>query len=235
MYPGSFNPATIAHLALAEAAREQAGLDAVELVVSEVALGKEHHAQPSAEERVAALSALTAGRNWLTVRRRREQLVADLAVGYDAVVMGSDKWLQVLDPAWYGGSVAERDRALARLPLVLVAPRANAPLPERWPTGRAGPGRWAPTVMVLSLPDELAEVSSTAVRLGRLDWAVRQPTPGGPRGGQPAGHDDDPAPRGSAATAESDPWLDAQRGEVCTRRVAPPHGGARPGSPEPER
>jgi len=32
-YPGSFNPPTIAHLAVADAARRQAGLDSVDLVL----------------------------------------------------------------------------------------------------------------------------------------------------------------------------------------------------------
>src|SRR6185436_14384082 len=39
-YPGTFNPPTVAHLAVALAARSQCGLDRVELVLSEVPLGK---------------------------------------------------------------------------------------------------------------------------------------------------------------------------------------------------
>ena len=48
-----------------------------------------------------------------------------IAEGYHAVVMGADKWRQVIDPAWYGDDPAARDEAVARLPRVLVAPRAD--------------------------------------------------------------------------------------------------------------
>ena len=37
--------------------------------------------------------------------------------------MGADKWAQVRDPAWYDGSIAARDAAVAGSPRVLVAPR----------------------------------------------------------------------------------------------------------------
>ncbi len=47
VYPGSFDPPTVAHLAIAEAARDQAGLDRVVLAVSRAALGKEQRRQPS--------------------------------------------------------------------------------------------------------------------------------------------------------------------------------------------
>ena len=69
------------------------------------------------------LERLTASRPWL--RRRRDRRAADHRhrAGYDVVVMGADKWAQVRDPAWYDGSVAARDAALARLARVLVAPR----------------------------------------------------------------------------------------------------------------
>ncbi|MBO0731843.1 MAG: hypothetical protein J2P57_21470 [Acidimicrobiaceae bacterium] len=47
-YPGSFNPPTVAHLAIADAARRVMGLERVDFVVSRVALGKEDVAVPSA-------------------------------------------------------------------------------------------------------------------------------------------------------------------------------------------
>ncbi len=78
-----------------------------------------------------------------------EQLIADIAAGYDVVVMGADKWAQVRDPAWYGDDPAARDAALARLPRVLVAPR---------------PGFTIVGAEVLELPDHLGAVSSTAAR-----------------------------------------------------------------------
>jgi predicted RNA-binding protein with PIN domain len=71
-------------------------------------------------------------------------------VGYDVVVMGADKWAQVLDPDWYD-DVAARDAALAQLPRVLVAPR---------------PGFDVVGAEVLELPVDLGHVSSTAARSG---------------------------------------------------------------------
>lgn len=148
-YPGSFNPPTLAHLAVAEAAVRQGGLARVDLVLSRVALGKEAAAEPTVEQRRAVLEAVAASRPWLGVAVTDARLIADVAAGYDAVVMGADKWAQVLDPAWYGGSVAARDAAVASLPRVLVAPRGG-----QYPDG----------VQLLDVPDELHGVSASAVR-----------------------------------------------------------------------
>jgi nicotinate-nucleotide adenylyltransferase len=160
-YPGSFDPPTIAHLAVAEAAVRQAGLDRVDLVLAHRPLGKEHLDAASVERRRNLLLAVAADRPWLGVAVTDARLIADQAEGYDAVVMGADKWAQVVDPAWYGGSVAARDAAVARLPRVLVAPRAG----ER-PAG----------VELLDMPAHVADVSSTAVRSGAphaAGWALR--------------------------------------------------------------
>jgi len=159
-YPGSFDPPTIAHLAVAEAAVRQAGLDRVDLLISRRTLGKDHLDEPTVARRRAVLEAVAADRPWLGVRVADGALIADLAAGYDAVVMGADKWAQVCDPAWYGGSLAARDAALAHLPRVLVAPRAGD-----HPTG----------VELLDLPDHLADVSASAVRAGAphaAGWAL---------------------------------------------------------------
>ncbi len=152
-YPGSFNPPTVAHLAVAEAAVRQAGLDRVDLVLSRVTLGKEHLDAPGVDERRAVLEAVAASRDWLGVAVTDARLIVDAAAGYDAVIMGADKWAQVLDARWYEGSEAARDAAVARLPRVLVAPRAG----DR-PAG----------VELLDLPDHLGEVSATAVRSGAV-------------------------------------------------------------------
>ncbi len=156
-YPGTFSPPTIAHLAVAEAARRQGRLDRVELLVSEVGLGKEGPGVPSAEERAAALGAVTASRPWLSVRTTAARLVADIVAGYHAVIVGADKWAQLVDPAWYDSPRA-RDEALQRLPPVLVAPRPPFPLPSG--------------VTVLDLDEVYAEVSSSAVRGGRREWML---------------------------------------------------------------
>jgi len=76
------------------------------------------------------------------------------------VVMGADKWGQVIDPAWYGGSESARDEAVARLPRVVVVPRPPYPLPAPGSTG----------VEVLDLPTYHGDVSSTAARGGSREW-----------------------------------------------------------------
>ena len=58
-YPGSFNPPTVAHLAVAEAAVAAAGLVRLDLVVSTVALDRERVSAPTLADRLAeALDAL---------------------------------------------------------------------------------------------------------------------------------------------------------------------------------
>ena len=121
--PGSFDPPTIAHVAIAEAAVRVGALDRLDLAISRVALGKDAAAQRPLESRVAMLERLAVSRPWLGIVVTDAQLITDIAAGYDVVVMGADKWAQVRDPAWYDGSIAARDAALARLPRVLVAPR----------------------------------------------------------------------------------------------------------------
>lgn len=162
VYPGSFSPPTVAHLAVAEAARARAGLARLDLVVSRRALGKEGSRGPGPEQRLEVLLAVAASRPWLGVRLSDHRLVADLAAGYDVVVMGADKWAQVRDPAWYGGSVTERDAALARLPRVLVAPRDGHP---------RSAAALAPAEP-LDLDAAHGPVSSSAVRAGRLEWML---------------------------------------------------------------
>jgi len=152
-FPGSFNPLTMGHLAVAEAAREQCQLDVVDLVVSRVALAKESVERPRLEDRVSVLRDAAASRPWLGIVVTDDKLIADVAAGYDVVVMGADKWAQVVDPAFYGGSTEARDAAVARLPTVAVAPRPPFDVPAR----------------VIAL-DVSHGASSTAVREGRRDW-----------------------------------------------------------------
>lgn len=163
-FPGTFNPPTVAHLAIAEAALHAAELDRVDLVVSEVSLGKEHLEAMLLDQRLAVLREVAVTRPWLGVVRTSHQLLADIAAGYDAVVVGADKWDQVQDPAWYEGSVAKRDAALARLPLAIVFTRPPSPEPE------PVPGR----VLVLALGPGYEGISSTGARAGRREWMLQE-------------------------------------------------------------
>jgi hypothetical protein len=152
-YPGSFNPLTVAHLAVAAAARIQCELDVVDLIVSRVALAKENVERPRLEDRIAVLRAAAASRPWLGVVVTDDQLIADAAAGYDIVVMGADKWAQVVDPAFYENDETARDASVSRLPEVAIAPRPPCVVPDG--------------VVVL---DVSHDASSTAVREGRTDW-----------------------------------------------------------------
>jgi phosphopantetheine adenylyltransferase len=154
VYPGSFDPPTIAHVAIAEAAVRTGTLTRLDLAVSRIALGKDADGQRPIESRVALLERLTDARPWLSVIVTDAQLITDIAAGYDLVVMGADKWAQVRDPAWYDGSAAARDAALARLSRVLVAPR---------------PGFEVVGAEVLEVPAHLGTVSSSAARAGNLE------------------------------------------------------------------
>src|SRR4051794_13516548 len=120
VYPGSFDPPTVAHVHLAECAVDQLGLARVDLVISVDALGKDDATLTPLGGRVAALAQLAAGRPWLAAHPPPHRLVADIARDYDVVVLGADKWHQLLDPAWYGG-LEERDAALRLLPTVALA------------------------------------------------------------------------------------------------------------------
>jgi len=151
VYPGSFDPPTIAHVAIAEAAVRAGALTRLDLAISRVALGKDAAAQAPVESRRALVERLSAARPWLRVVVTESRLVTDIAEGYDVVVMGADKWAQVRDPDWYDGSEAARDAAVARLARVLVAPRPGFPVVG---------------AEVLDLPEHLAAVSSSAARGG---------------------------------------------------------------------
>lgn len=161
VYPGSFDPPTVAHLAVADAARARLSVDVVELVISVDPLGKDAAAQTEVDRRVDALRGVAANRDWLEVRVTHERLLVDIAAGAHALVVGADKWAQLVDPAWYG-SPAARDAALARLPVVAVAPRPPHPLPE------PAPGR----VVLLDIDATHHPISASAVRGGRHDWVL---------------------------------------------------------------
>lgn len=152
VYPGSFDPLTVAHLAIAEAAVTQAALDRVDLALSRRALGKDHGGHHSLDDRVAAIERAAAARPWLGAIVTDAQLVTDIARGYDAVVMGADKWAQVRDPAWYGGDEHARDAAVAALPRVLLVARPGFPETDG--------------AQLLEIDGELAHVSSTRARAG---------------------------------------------------------------------
>lgn len=155
IYPGSFNPPTRAHIEIAVAARITHGLLRVDLAISAVALGKESVQLPHIDDRIEVIRASIAEIDGLGFVLTEAQLIADIADGYDVVVMGADKWTQVNDPSWYDDDPATRDAVLARLPSLALAPR---------------PPHTVPDEHRLPVADDLLEISSTAARQGRHEW-----------------------------------------------------------------
>lgn len=156
-YPGSFDPPTIAHLAIAVMARRAADLDEVHLIVSRSALGKPQADNAPFDLRVEVIKASIAHADWMKLVVTDDQLIADIADGYDAVILGADKWEQVNDPAFYDDDPAARDAAIARLPRI-VGP------------GRPGAAAMPDSATVIQLPAKLLDVSSSAARDGRPEW-----------------------------------------------------------------
>ncbi|MEO1061555.1 MAG: adenylyltransferase/cytidyltransferase family protein [Actinomycetota bacterium] len=151
-YPGSFNPPTVAHLAIADRARQVVEATEVVWVVSRVALAKEHVEVPTLDERVGVLRTIADRHPWLSVEVSDSQLLADLAAGFDAIIMGADKWHQIHELRFYPDAAA-RDASIASLPRPLVVPRGDLPVP---PEHRLD-------------VDDTHHVSSTAAREGRRD------------------------------------------------------------------
>ena len=149
VYPGSFNPPTIAHLDLGKAVVDQRNVDIVVWSLSTITLGKSSDIRPSITERTIVLEAIAKEYDWLEVQVTDAQLLTDIAAGFDVLVMGADKWEQINESRWYENEEA-RHRAIAALPELAVAPR---------PPHRAPPG-----YMVDFTNNEL--VSSTAARQG---------------------------------------------------------------------
>ena len=122
-FPGSYNPPTVAHLAMAEATVRQCGVDRGRPgAVADGARQGVRWCDPTVDERAEVLRAVAATPAVARRRRDRRQLLADIADGYDVLVLGADKWEQVLDPAFYGDSVDAMQAAVARLPRLAVAP-----------------------------------------------------------------------------------------------------------------
>jgi hypothetical protein len=129
-----------------------------DLIVNREPLGKS--GMSSLAGRVAMLEAVVSTRPWLAVVVTDDLHLADIARGYEVLVLGADKWQQLLDPAFYESEDA-RDRAIERLPRLAVAPRDDLPLP--------------PGCEVLAV--DLTGVSSSAARAGNVDLVVPEVRP----------------------------------------------------------
>jgi nicotinamide-nucleotide adenylyltransferase len=174
---GSFDPITVGHAALADAAADRA--DLVLLVYSVRTLPKEGPASSpllSDRDRLRALEAFAQSRPRVLPALASHGLLAEQGEAarrrFPAarlfLVMGSDKALQVLDPKWY----RDREEVLTRLfdhAVVLYADRSGheGAVGERLARPENAP--WRSSFERLDVPPDVAEVSSREVR-ERLSW-----------------------------------------------------------------
>jgi nicotinic acid mononucleotide adenylyltransferase len=172
LLPGSFDPLTIAHAAMAEAALAHA--DLVALLYSVRTLPKGEGA-PGAlleeMERLAWLERFREGRDRMVIAVSSHGLLADqVRAAADrfpgsalSVVIGSDKLLQLLDPVWY----EDRDAALEPMfgrATVLIAVRDGDEDAVTTALGAPENARWRHRIERLEVPPSVAAVSSSEVR-----------------------------------------------------------------------
>jgi len=133
VFAGSFNPLTQAHVALANAARRAAGLDALVWACAAASVDKEQVERAALVDRLAQMRAFVAGRRGEALVLLNRGLYVDEARTIRALlapsaeltlIVGYDKIVQIFDPKYY----ADRDDALRKLfslARLLVAPRAG--------------------------------------------------------------------------------------------------------------
>lgn len=187
LLPGSFDPPTIAHAALAAAAAEDA--DLVVLVYSVRAIPKEERAGPPLlpeRVRIEALRQLCASRpGRLAMGLCSHGLIAEqVAAARElfptaplTLAVGSDKIIQVLDPMWYEDRDAVLDGML-REAEVRYAVRLGEEEAVAAALARPENARWRSRFGRLNVPAEVAAVSSRSVRdLGRTGGDLRSLVP----------------------------------------------------------
>lgn len=173
LLPGSFNPPTSAHTALAASGRD-AGLDAVVYLLAKRTVDKERLTGLALDERLTLLTDL-AGERHDAVAFVNRGLYVDLAhalrgelpVARELVfLVGHDKIVQIFDPTYYQDrNAALRD--LFALASFLVAPRADATDDELDALlARPENRRFADRVRPMPLDPRYRDVSSTRARLG---------------------------------------------------------------------
>jgi nicotinic acid mononucleotide adenylyltransferase len=179
---GSFDPMTVAHAALVEAACRQ--VDLVVLVYSARMLPKEGPAPRALlreTDRLEVLERFCRRHPKLAIGLCSHGLLADQVAAAREMfgtqslflVMGSDKVLQVLHPKWY----VDPDRALEGLfreAAVLYAVRAGEVGAVQAALKRPETAAWARRFTRLDVPADFAAVSSRSVRA--LVEAGRDPT-----------------------------------------------------------
>lgn len=172
VFPGAFNPPTLAHLMLATTVRDL-GFDVVAFALATRTIDKEDARGLAVEERLALLAAMAAGEERLGALVQNRGLYAEQALAVRsawpvlddlAFVVGMDKVAQIFEPRYY----ADYERSLATLfanARLLVAARGaldRAAL-ERLLAAAPASGHRS-RVEWIELDPRWRDVSATAVR-----------------------------------------------------------------------
>lgn len=171
--PGSFNPPTDAHLALAEAALASGRIAGLEYLIATRTVNKERIEGASLPDRLLCLEAVAGGRPGEGVLLVNRGLYVEQAALIRGAwpnlvqlwfVVGFDKIVQIFDPRYYADVDAALDQLFAKAAF-LVAPRGGEgadDLAALLDTGRNR--RFADRVQLLDLPERYRAFSSTSVR-----------------------------------------------------------------------
>lgn len=165
LIPGSFNPPTLAHVALADRALSD-GYDGVHFVYAVRTVGKRPNgllpedrlllARIAAPERVGVLVSSVGLLSEIAAVAAKTLAPTDLAI-----MIGGDKLEQLFEDRWYEDPDAALEQ-LFGLARVIVAPRRDDA--ERVAQLIRTHPRWAPRIEIAHLHPSVAEISSTRVR-----------------------------------------------------------------------
>jgi nicotinic acid mononucleotide adenylyltransferase len=168
---GSFDPMTVAHEAMADAAAER--VDLVVLTYSARTMPKDPGAPPSLldeRRRIESIKRFCARRAGFAVGLCSHGLLVDqVRAAQDRfrtalwTLMGSDKVLQVLDPSWYDDRDAALEPMLATARVLYAVRSGDAGIVER-ALSLAENVRWKDRFERLHVPPKVAGVSSRTVR-----------------------------------------------------------------------
>jgi nicotinic acid mononucleotide adenylyltransferase len=161
---GTFNPFTRAHAALAVAGH-RAGCQLVVLAMAPVSLAKEGLERAHPVDRLDWAAAWARRHPWAAVAAASHPLLVDMAEalgratgGEVALVLGTDKAAQLVEPHWYDDPAAALER-LDRAASLLVAERAGHP-------ARDLPLRAAPLPTAAWVPERSATQAREAAARG---------------------------------------------------------------------
>ena len=161
---GTFNPFTRAHAALAVAGH-RAGCRLVVLAMAPVSLAKEGLERAHPLDRLDWAAAWARRHPWAMVAAASHPLLVDMAEalgratgGEVALLLGTDKAAQLVEPRWYEDPSAALDR-LDRAATLLVAERTGHPAPDL-------PLRTAPLPTATWVPERSATQAREAAARG---------------------------------------------------------------------